>query len=149
MSEKKGLFKDPEAQYFISSSDSDVTAEWGSTKYQLEKSHSHTIRVYRLVLGLLASLYIISAAFVAWRARFTVAPLLLQQEFIGHSKYLRLPNEIMLMKYAVPKTITTFHNDVEYVEGKFNGIWGNYMVRMCSFSYACIFPTSTSMGLTD
>ena len=91
MAEKKGSFEDSEAQSFISSSDSDVTAGWGSTKYELEKSHSRKIRDYRLALGFLVSLYIISAAFVAWRGRLTVTPLLAQQAFIGHSKFLQLP----------------------------------------------------------
>jgi hypothetical protein len=91
MSDEKGSFEDSEAHSFISSSESDVTAGWGSTKYQLEKSHSRTIRVYRLVLGLIVSLYIVSAAFVAWRARVITAlnaPLLFQQKFIGHSESL-------------------------------------------------------------
>jgi hypothetical protein len=110
MSDEKGSFEDSEAQSFISSSESDVTAGWGNTKYQLEKSHSHTIRVYRLVLGLIVSIYIVSAAFAAWRARVMTAlnaPILFQQKFIGHSKPLQLLNESILMKFS-PKNYKSF-----------------------------------------
>ena len=129
MPEKKVSFEDSEAQSFISASDSDVTAGWGSTKYELEKSHTRTIRIYKVIVGLLVSVYIVSAAFVAWRARSNAGTLPLRQQFMGHSESLHRTDESLLMERPVPTTLTTFHNDEEYVEGKFNGIWGDYMVR--------------------